>query len=208
MRLTLKILLVRTTVRWPKAIGIGWCLNSAWHLNIATREEHYKTMSKNPKECAPRTRGEQARLEQAIRDLFEHKIVFNEFLGFTMGKYSPGRVSVNFDMRPELIGHFMHGRLHGGVISAVLDAAGGLAVIWAIADLHANESADQVMQRFKALATIDIRVDYLRPGVGERFTAEANMVRLGRRIASTHSVLRSDNGKDVASANGAYIVSN
>jgi len=157
--------------------------------------------------CTPRDSSEQALLEEAIRDLVEHKIVFNEYLGFTMGEYSPGRVSINFVMRPELIGHFMHGRLHGGVISAVLDAAGGLAVIWAIADLHADESVEQIMQRFKALATIDIRVDYLRPGVGERFVAEASMVRLGRRIATTHSVLRCDGGKDIASANGAYIVS-
>lgn len=164
-------------------------------------------MSDNPTNHTPRTTAEQVLLEAAIRDLFEHKIVFNEFLGFSMGEYAPGKVGVAFDMRPELIGHFMHGRLHGGVISAVLDAAGGLAVIWAIADLHASESAEQIMQRFKALATIDIRVDYLRPGVGERFIAEASMVRLGRRIATTYSVLRSENGKDVATANGAYTVS-
>lgn len=164
-------------------------------------------MSDKPKVCTPRTHGEQVLLEKAIRDLFEHKIVFNEYLGFTMGEYSPGKVCIDFNMRPELVGHFMHGQLHGGVISAVLDAAGGLAVIWAIADLYANESVEQIMQRFKSLATIDIRVDYLRPGVGERFTAQASMVRLGRRIAATHSVLRSDNGKEIASANGAYIVS-
>jgi len=164
-------------------------------------------MSEHSKTCSSRSSAEQALLEEAIRDLFEHKIVFNEFLGFSMGEYSPGRVNISFDMRPELIGHFMHGRLHGGVISSVLDAAGGLAVIWAIADLHAEETVDQIMQRFKALATIDIRVDYLRPGVGKRFTAEASMVRLGKRIAATHSILRSDDGKDVASANAAYIVS-
>jgi len=163
-------------------------------------------MSEKSKDCRPRNSNEQALLEEAIRDLFEHKIVFNEFLGFTMGEYSPGKVNINFAMRQELIGHFMHGRLHGGVISSVLDAAGGLAVIWAIADLHTDESVEQIMQRFKALATIDIRVDYLRPGIGKRFIAEASMVRLGRRIAATHSVLRSDDGKDIASANGAYIV--
>jgi len=175
------------------------------------RVGRHKLMSEKSKVCTqrtdPRTDAEQVLLEEAIRDLFEHKIVFNEFLGFKIGDVSPGRVNINFNMRPELIGHFMHGQLHGGVISSVLDAAGGLAVIWAIADLHANETVDQIMQRFKALATIDIRVDYLRPGVGERFTADARIVRLGRRIASTHSVLRGDSGKEVASANGAYIVS-
>lgn len=154
-----------------------------------------------------RTAFEQAALEAAIKELFEHKIVFNEYLGFTIGDHSLGSVSIDFNMRPELIGHFMHGRLHGGVISAVLDAAGGLAVIWAIAELYADETVDQIMERFKALATIDIRVDYLRPGVGETFRAEARIVRLGRRIAATQSMLRSDSGKEIASANGAYIVS-
>jgi len=163
-------------------------------------------MSENLKASEPRSSGEQALLEAAIRDLFEHKIVFNEFLGFTMGEYSPGKVNINFSMRPELIGHYMHGRLHGGVISSVLDAAGGLAVIWAVADLHSNETVEQIMQRFKALATIDIRVDYLRPGIGKQFNAEASMVRLGKRIAATHSVLRNDNGTEIATANAAYIV--
>ena len=35
-------------------------------------------------------------------------------------------------MRPELIGHYSHNRMHGGVISAALDAMGGLAVMAAI----------------------------------------------------------------------------
>lgn len=156
---------------------------------------------------AKRSPAEQSELETAIKELFEHKIVFNEYLGLTLGDYLPGAVTIGFEMRPELIGHFMHGRLHGGVISSVLDAAGGLAVIWAIAQLYADETVDQIMERFKALATIDIRVDYLRPGVGQKFCAEANIVRLGRRIAATHAVLRSDSGKDIASASGAYIVS-
>lgn len=156
-----------------------------------------------------RSASEQVKLDAAIRELFEHKIVFNEYLGFTLGDFSPGSVTIDFEMRPELVGHFMHGRLHGGVISSVLDAAGGLAVLWAIAELHASETTEQILERFKMLATIDIRVDYLRPGIGEKFTAEASVVRLGRRIAATQSVLRSDSGsgREIASASGAYIVS-
>lgn len=156
--------------------------------------------------AANRSAAEQNKLETSIRDLFENKIVFNQYLGFTIGDYAPGLVTINFDMRPELVGHFMHGRLHGGVISSVLDAAGGLAVLWAVAELYSDESTEQIMSRFKGLATIDIRVDYLRPGIGEQFSAQARIVRLGRRIAATHSVLRSNSGKDIATANGAYTV--
>jgi len=150
---------------------------------------------------------EQAKLAETIRELFEHKIVFNEFLGFRMGECSTQSVSIEFDMRNELIGHYMHGRLHGGVISSVLDAACGLAVIWAVSDYHAKESVEEIMERFKALATIDIRIDYLRPGIGSVFRAEASVVRLGKRIAATQASLVSDTGKEIASASGTYIVS-
>lgn len=58
------------------------------------------------------------------------------------------------------------GRLHGGVIAAVLDAMGGLAGMVAIGEHHAHETAEQVMHRFVRYGTIDMRVDFLRPGMG------------------------------------------
>lgn len=158
-------------------------------------------------ELKVRSDAEQVLLNAAIVDLFEHRIVFNEYLGFTMGARDSESVTIEFAMRPELIGHYMHGRLHGGVIATVLDAAGGLATFWAIADFYADESAEQIMNRFKALATIDIRVDYLRPGIGERFSAKSNIVRLGRRIAATQSVLTGESGKVIATGNSTYMVS-
>lgn len=158
-------------------------------------------------DAAKRSPSEQQKLDAAIKELFEHKIVFNEYLGFTMGEHTADSVSIDFKMRPELIGHYMHGRLHGGVISAVLDAAGGLAVIWKIADFYGGEGADQILGRFKALATIDLRVDYLRPGVGDTFTAKAKVIRLGRRIAATHAELRSNEVSQIATSSGTYIVS-
>jgi len=154
-----------------------------------------------------RTPKEQEALEGAIRELCEHKIVFNEYLGFRIRDLSGKTAQIEFNMRPELIGHYMHGRLHGGVISTVLDAAGGLAVIWAIANYHKSEPVDRIMERFKALATIDLRVDYLRPGIGGTFYAESEVVRLGRRIATTRSILTADTEKEIATASAAYIVS-
>ena len=76
-------------------------------------------------------------------------------------------------MRPELVGHYLYGRLHGGVISATLDAMGGLALMVAIGEKHADETTQQVMHRFAKMSTIDLRVDYLRPGIGTSFIATA-----------------------------------
>lgn len=150
---------------------------------------------------------EQQRLITSITTLFEHKITFNEFLGFKIEQLDPTPVRVCFSMRPELIGHFQHGRLHGGVISSVLDVSGGLAVMNGIAGYHASETADQIMQRFTHLATIDMRVDYLRQGIGERFTAEADVVRLGKRVAVCSMRLTNEKGSLISTGNATYMVS-
>lgn len=55
------------------------------------------------------------------------------------------------------------------MISAGLDAMGGLAVIAATVARHMVESPTQRLQRFAKLGTIDLRVDYLRPGIGDHF---------------------------------------
>jgi uncharacterized protein (TIGR00369 family) len=110
-------------------------------------------------------------------------------------------------MRRELIGHYAHQRLHGGVISAGLDAMGGLAVMAAIGLRHMEEPPAQRLQRFGKLGTIDLRVDYLRPAIGERFELRAQVMRLGSRVASTRMEFLSADGKLLSTGAAAYILS-
>lgn len=101
----------------------------------------------------------------ALKDIFEDKIAFNRVLGLEITQIAPERVTACIAMKPELIGHYGHQRIHGGVISAGLDAMGGLAVMAAIGARHMDEVPLQRLQRFAKLGTIDLRVDYLRPGI-------------------------------------------
>jgi len=156
---------------------------------------------------ASRSATEQTKVESEIRALFEEKITFNQFLGFKVEKLNDSGVVITFPMQAQLIGHFLHGRLHGGVISSALDATGGLAVLWAIAQFQRSESATQIMQRFAHLGTVDLRVDYLRQGIGDNFIATAEVIKLGRRIASTRMQLHNTDGVLISSASATYIVS-
>lgn len=154
----------------------------------------------------PRGVDEQARLDAALTELFEASIRFNQVLGVRVRQLRP-QAQFAFEMRPELIGHFLSGRLHGGVIAAVLDALGGFALMVAAGDKHAHETTDQVLHRFARMGTIDLRVDYLRPGIGQQFTASAEVTRLGGRVGSTQMRLVNEHGRLIATAAGAYMIS-
>lgn len=143
----------------------------------------------------------------ALKTMFEEKIVFNQVLGLRIKSIKPERVTGRLAMKPELIGHYAHQRLHGGVISACLDAMAGLAIMAAIGARHRDETPQQRLQRFARLGTIDLRVDYLRPGVGEHFDLRAEVMRLGSRVASTRMEFLAAGGELVATGSAAYIVS-
>jgi uncharacterized protein (TIGR00369 family) len=142
----------------------------------------------------------------ALTQIFEEKIVFNHVLGLKVTGLNPERVSARIEMRPELIGSYTHKRLHGGVISAGLDAIGGLAVMAAIGARHMDELVEQRLHRMSRVATIDLRVDYLRPGIGAYFEFRAEVMRLGSRVASIRMELMAADGLLLSTGAGAYIV--
>lgn len=157
--------------------------------------------------ATPKTQGFEPEFIDKLKEIFEERIVFNQLLGLKIDTLGEEEVTGHIDMRPELIGHFAHQRLHGGVISATLDAMGGLAVMAAIGARHMDEAPMQRLMRFGKLGTIDLRIDYLRPGIGERFVLKAQVMRLGSRVASTRMEFLGADGKLLSTGAGAYIVS-
>ena len=142
-----------------------------------------------------------------LKKIFEEMIVFNQVLGLKITSLKPTQVIARIDMKRDLIGHFSFNRIHGGVISAGLDAMGGLAVMAAIGARHMDETPTQRLHRFGKLGTIDLRIDYLRPGIGDFFELRAEVMRLGSRVASTRMEFWGADGKLLSTGAGAYIVS-
>lgn len=105
----------------------------------------------------------------AIQQFFADGIPFNTYLGLRVTAIDRGRMEVEVPFRAELIGDPTRPALHGGVISSMADAAGGGAVF------TLTDPGDRV-------ATIDLRVDYLRPGRSEPIRAVARVVRIGNRV--------------------------
>lgn len=72
---------------------------------------------------------------------------------------------------PDLVGDPLTGVLHGGAVTTLVDSVCGIAVFAAL-------------QRLEAIATLDLRIDYLRPAAAHKeLYATAECYRLTRSIA-------------------------
>ena len=144
---------------------------------------------------------------EEFRQIYEEKIVFNRLLGLKLVSVTPDEVEARIEMRPDLVGHYAYNRIHGGVISAVLDAIGSAAVMACLASKHMKESPQVRLERFAKLGTSDLRVDYLRPGIGEYFTIHARALRVGTRVGTSRMEFCGPDGMLMSTGTGAYIVS-
>ena len=117
-------------------------------------------------------------------------------LGFAYEGLEGDRVRLRVPWREDLVGDPDTGVLAGGLVTALLDHVGGLAV-WIALD------------RFEPIATLDLRVDYMRAAEPRRdLIAEARCFRLTHSIAFVRAWAFEDGPDDpVAAAQAAYMLS-
>lgn len=130
---------------------------------------------------------------EILRGIMEQMIPFNRVLGIELTEARPGFARLEIPYRDELIGDPVRPALHGGVISALLDTCGG-AACWTEID-----PADR-------LSTVDLRVDYLRPGRKSRLVAEGRVIRMGNHVGVADIVAFHPDAPDepVAHGKGVY----
>lgn len=117
-------------------------------------------------------------------------------LGFAFEGVEGDRVRLRAPWREDLVGDPETGVLAGGLVTTLIDHAGGMAV-WT------------KLERFETVATLDLRVDYMRPAAaGRDLIAEARCYRLTNRVAFVRAWAFEDDPEDpVAAAQAAYVLS-
>jgi len=141
-----------------------------------------------------------------LKDIYERQMPFDRLLGIRVDTLTETEVEVRIDMRQELIGNFVRNILHGGVISSILDLTGGLiASVDLIKHLHGS-SLEDIGKRLTRIGTIDLRIDYLRAGQGEYFTATGTVLRRGNKVAVVRTELTNNEQLLIAAGTGTYLV--
>ncbi len=116
-------------------------------------------------------------------------------MGLKIISLAPRRAVMRLDYSDRLVGNPQTGVLHGGVISTVIDTAAGLA---AAASVPAES----------AVATLDLRIDYLQPArPGKAITGEAECYRLTRSVAFVRALAhQGDRNDPVAHCAAAFML--
>jgi uncharacterized protein (TIGR00369 family) len=118
----------------------------------------------------------------AMQEFFHH-IPFQQRLRMAIDDYGFARARVRLPFAPELVGDPEHGVLHGGAITALVDSAAGLAMLLALPGAQ-------------RIATLDLRIDYLRPAVARDTLCEAECFRLARHVGFVRSTVFQERPED------------
>lgn len=147
--------------------------------------------------------------KESIRDLiikfFNELIPFNKLIEMKVDStFTTSEVRIK--MKPDLIGNTVQNILHGGVISAVLDVAGGVVAMVNMSESLVDKDDEYVRKRLTTTGTIDLRIDYLMPGRGEEFIASAKIIRSGNKVTVTRMELHNEKGEQIALGTATYLV--
>lgn len=98
---------------------------------------------------------------------FLHEIPFNAHIGLRLARLHKDGVTIECTMRPELRNG--SGVLHGGVTATLADVAVGMALA-------------RHLGRLRAVTTVEMKINYLRPVAHGRITARSHLVKVGSRL--------------------------
>ena len=105
-------------------------------------------------------------------EAFLQRVPYVRFLGMR-AELSGDSMTAILPFAPHLVGNTHIPALHGGVIGAFLEMT-------ALAQLSVTQGSPRVHK------TIDVTIEYLRPGRAMTTYARADLRKVGRRVANVH----------------------
>lgn len=146
------------------------------------------------------------RFLEELKKSQEETVPFNTLIEMSIPYMSDDCVRVRIPMCEKLMGNYSRKMLMGGMSSVLLDAAASImAVIGFMHKADPQEAWIYKKDPMERIATVDLRTDFLRPGMGDWFEAEAVLVRCGRRLCVTRIDMYNDQKKKISVGTATHI---
>jgi len=140
---------------------------------------------------------------KSLRENFS-TLPFHRLLGLNPDSFDTENGYIRFDMRDDLVGNTHFRILHGGVIATILDIEA--AFILTMDGAWHFQAGSQTSPPIIKGGTIDLRIDYLRPGKGEHFIASGKILRVGKKVGVVQTELRNEQDELIAVGMGTYLI--
>lgn len=143
-----------------------------------------------------------ARFQETAGD----KLYFQKLLNPQFQSPDWNHARITFDMKDDFVGNLLYRTLHGGIVASMLDTAGGHVVVLSAFQKVKGQPIEKQFKQLIRVGSIDFRIDILRPGKRNRFTADEWILRIGNKVAVTRMELKNEEDALIAVGTGTYTV--
>ena len=144
------------------------------------------------------------RIQEILKELKFDETPFHQTLGLEFTINEDRSVSAKFAKAPSLMGNMTRGMLHGGAISAVFDAVGGVVCAMNVCLTNVDLPEQEVAKKIARLCTIDLKVDYLAPAIADEYFVKGEIIKFGRSIIVVRMSMEA-NGRLIALGQGNFM---
>lgn len=141
-----------------------------------------------------------------IQDIWDKQVPFHKIINQKIIKVAKDSCEIGLTKTDDLLIDKKTNRLHGGVIASILDNTGALLAIINFIEYFESKDLDYIRKQAEKAGTLDLNIEYLRPGMGEKFICEGNVIRRSKRLVVAQMELRSETDDLVAIATGKYMI--